>query len=89
MIDDDTRETRMVKADEVPLRRRFVYLDKTGKELDPADPNAAERIPIVEVRMTPTDGDGHIVPRTQAKLIRIKESGPDNRILRSTTMRKN
>jgi len=89
MIDDDTREVRVVNADEVPMRRRFVYLDRTGKELEATDTNATERVPIVEVRMTPTDGDGHVVPRAQARLIRIKESGPDNRVLRSTTLRKN
>lgn len=89
MIDDDTREVRVVNADKVPMRRRFVYLDRTGKELEATDTNATERVPIVEVRMTPTDGDGHVVPRAQARLIRIKESGPDNRVLRSTTLRKN
>lgn len=89
MIDDDNQSVRIVKADDVPLRRRFVFLDKSGNEVEADDKSAVERIPIVEVQMTPTDGDGHVVPREQARLIRIKEFGPEKRPLRSVTMTKN
>ncbi len=85
MIDDSDGSVRIEKADETPERHRFVYLDKAGIEVDSAD-KAVERIPIVEVRMTPTDGDGHIVSKANARLIQIKEFGPKHRLLRSTTM---
>jgi hypothetical protein len=85
MIDESDGSVRTVKADDVPERRRFVYLNKDGVEVDSAE-EAVERIPIVEVRMTPTDGKGNLVAKDHAQLIRIKEFGPGNRLLRSTTM---
>jgi hypothetical protein len=85
MIDESDGSVRIEKADETPEHHRFVYLNKAGVEVDSAD-QAIERIPIVEVRMTPTDGDGHIVSKDHARLIRIKEFGPEHRLLRSTTM---
>jgi len=88
MIDESDGSVRSVKADEVPERHRFVYLDKNGKETDSVE-HAVERIPIVEVRMTSTDGNGSLVPKDRAQLIRIKEFGPKKRLLRSTTMTQN
>jgi hypothetical protein len=88
MIDESDGSAHSVKADDVPERRRFVYLDKDGKETDSVE-HAVERIPIVEVRMTPTDGNGNLVPKDRAQLIRIKEFGPEKRLLRSTTMTPN
>ena len=88
MIDDYDKSVRLVKAEEVPIEHRFVYFDKAGHEIPANDATAVERIPIVEVRMTPTDGDGHLVPKEQASMIRINEIGPEKRPLRSTTMTK-
>jgi hypothetical protein len=88
MIDESDGSVRTVKADETPEERRFVFLDKDGKEIDSAE-HAVERIPIVEVRMTPTDGKGNLVPKDRAQLIRIKEFGPEGRLMRSTTMTPN
>jgi hypothetical protein len=88
MIDESDGSVRIVKAEEAPERRRFVYLDKDGGEIDSAE-KAVERIPIIEVRMTPTDGKGNLVPKERAHQIRIKEFGPEGRLLRSTTMTPN
>ena len=84
-IDDSDGSVRLTKAEDTPDEHRFVLLDKKGVEVD--DPEkAAERVPIVEVRMTPTDGKGNFVPKEKAQMIRIKEYGPEGRLLRSTTM---
>lgn len=88
MIDEFDGSVRIVKAEDVPERRRFVYLDDHGREVDSAE-EAVERIPIVEVRMTPTDGKGNLVPKDRAQLIRIAEFGPEGRRLRTTTMTPN
>ncbi len=88
MIDEFDGSVRIVKAEDVPERRRFVYLDDHGREVDTAE-EAVERIPIVEVRMTPTDGKGNLVPKDRAQLIRIAEFGPEGRRLRTTTMTPN
>ncbi len=88
-FDGDTKEIRIAKAEEVPIKHRFVYLDRDDHEVEATDTNAVERIPIVEVRMTPTDGKGNIVPRKQAKKMEIIEYGPDHRFLRSTLMFRN
>lgn len=85
MVEESDGSVRIVRAEDVPERRRFVYLDKNGREVDSAE-EAVERIPIVEVRMTSTDGRGNLVPKDRAQLIRIKEFGPEGRLLRSTTM---
>jgi hypothetical protein len=87
-IDEYDGSERISKAEETPERHRFVYLDGKGREVDSAE-DAAERIPIVEVRMTPTDGKGNLVPKDRAQLIRIVEFGPEGRRLRSTTMTPN
>ena len=88
MIDESDSSVRIMKAEDAPERRRFVYLDDHGKEVDSAE-EAVERIPILEVRMTPTDGKGNLVPKNRAQLIRIIEFGPQGRRLRSTTMTPN
>lgn len=88
MIDDFNDTVRIEMAEDVPERHRFVYLGNDGGEVDSVD-DAVERIPIIEVRMTPTDGEGHLVPKDRARMIRIKEFGPHGRLLRTTTMTKN
>jgi hypothetical protein len=88
MIDEFDSSVSISKAEDTPERHRFVYLDDHGREVDSAD-EAAERIPIVEVRMTPTDGKGNLVPKDRAQLIRITEFGPEGRRLRTTTMTPN
>lgn len=88
MIDESDGSVRMAKAEDAPERRQFVYLDKDGREVDSVE-EAIDRIPIVEVRLTPTDGKGNLVPKDRAQLIRIKEFGPAGRLLRSTTMTPN
>jgi hypothetical protein len=88
MIDESDGSVHVMKAEDAPERRRFVYLDDHGREVDSAE-EAFERIPIVEVRMTPTDGKGNLVPKDRAQLIRITEFGPEGRRLRSTTMTPN
>jgi hypothetical protein len=75
----------MTKADDASDGIKFVYLDKNGIEVDSAEA-ASERIPIVEVRIISTDGNGNPVPRDKAKLIRLLEYGPGGRLLRSATM---
>lgn len=85
MIDEYDDSVEVQRASETPERHRFVYLDGRGIEVESPD-ESVERIPIVEVRMTPTDGEGNLVPRDRAKLIRIKEFGPEHRLLRTTTM---
>jgi hypothetical protein len=85
MIDESDNSVHLVKAEDAPDSRRFVLLDKKGIEVQDAE-QAVERIPIVEVRMTPTDGKGNLVSKDKAQLIRIKEYGPEGRLLRSTTM---
>lgn len=86
MIDESDNSVRTVSSEDVPENHRFVYLDKDGKETSSVE-DAAQRIPIVEVRMTPTDGNGKLVPKDHAQLIRIKEYGPEKRLLRTTTMK--
>jgi len=88
MIDEGDGSVRMAHAENTPERHRFVYLDKDGREVEAAA-GAVERVPIVEVRMTPTDGNGRVVPKDRAQLIRIREFGPEGRLLRSTTMTAN
>jgi hypothetical protein len=88
MIDESDGSVRIVQADKTPERHRFVYFDKAGIEVDPTE-EAVERIPIIEVRMTPTDGKGNLVPKDRAQVVRIKEFGPEKRLLRSTTMSPN
>lgn len=88
-VDGDTKEIRIAKAEEVPIKHRFVYFDRDEHEVDATDTNAVVRIPVVEVRMTPTDGNGNIVPRKQAKKIEIIEYGPNHQFLRSTLMFRN
>lgn len=88
MIDEFDGSVNIAKAEATPERHRFVYLDDDGKEVDSAA-EAVERIPIVEVRMTPTDGKGNLVPKDRAELIRISEFGPQGRRLRTTTMTPN
>ena len=85
MVDEFDNSVRVVKAEDVPERRRFVYLDDQGREVDSPE-DAIDRIPIVEVRLTPTDGKGNLVPKDRAQLIRITEFGPERRRLRTTTM---
>jgi hypothetical protein len=85
MMDEFDHSVELVKAETVPDRHRFVYLNDKGIEVDSAE-QAAERIPIVEVRMVPTDGKGNLVPKDKAQMIRITEFGPEGRRLRSTTM---
>jgi len=85
MIDKFANSSRTERAEEVPERHRFVYMDKDGREVDSVE-EAVERIPIVEVQMISTDGDGNLVAKDRAQLIRIKELGPERRLLRSTTM---
>ena len=85
MIDTYDGSVRVVKADETPELHRFVYLDEAGIEVSSAS-QALERVPIVEVQMTPTDEEGNLVPKDRAQLIRIKEFGAKQRLLRSTTM---
>ena len=82
---DGSRRSRPVH--DVPENKRFVYLAK-GVETHAPD-KADEAIPIVEVRLTPVDGTGKVVPASLAKKIRVNEFGPAQRLLRSTTMLKN
>ncbi len=88
MIDESDGSVGMVKAEDAPERRRFVFLDKDGREVESLE-EAVDRIPIVEVRMTPTDGKGNLVRKDRAQVIRIKEFGPEKRLMRSTTMTPN
>jgi hypothetical protein len=71
---------------EVPESKRFVYLKDGVETHDPAA--ATERVPIVEVHLISLDASGKLVPTDEAATIRIKEFGPDQRPLRSTTMRR-
>lgn len=88
MIDESDGSVRIVQADETPERHKFVYLDKDGREVSSSG-EAVERVPIVEVQMTASDGKGNPVPKDRAQIIRIKEFGPDRRLLRTTTMTPN
>ena len=88
MIDESDGSVRVVKAEDAPERQQFVYLDKDGREVDSAA-EAVDRIPVVEVRLAPTDGKGNLVPKDRAELIRIREFGPAGRLLRNTTMTPN
>jgi hypothetical protein len=85
MIDAFDGSIRTKKAEDAPDAQRFVYLDATGAEIRSTD-QAAERIPIVEVQMIPTDGEGKLVSKEGASTIRILEYGPNKRLLRSTVM---
>jgi hypothetical protein len=88
MIDAFDGSIHTKKAEDAPDAQRFVYLDATGAEIRSAD-QAAERIPIVEVQMIPTDGEGKLVSKERASTIRILEYGPNKRLLRSTVMSRN
>lgn len=85
MVEEHDGSVRMLDASTVPDRQRFVYLDVNGIEVDSPD-KAVSRIPIIEVRMFSTDGEGHLVPKSRAKKLRIIEMGPDHRVLRSTVL---
>lgn len=85
MVDMYDGSVRTVAAEETPEAHRFVYFDQAGAEVSSAS-QATERVPIVEVQMTPTDGKGHLTSKDHAELIRIKEFGPKHRLLRTTTM---
>lgn len=85
MIEEYDGSVRLINVETVPDRQRFVYFDANGMEVDSLD-KAASRVPIVEVRMLSTDGQGNLVPKSRAKKLRILEMGPDQKVLRSTVL---
>jgi len=85
MVEEYDGSVRILDANTVPQRQRFVYFDKDGLEVDTPEA-AVRRVPIVEVDMFSTDGEGHLVPKSKAKQLRILELGPDRQVLRSTVM---
>ena len=87
MIDVYDRSTREVPFESVPPRQQFVMLDKDGIETHDAG-LAVERIPIVQVRVLRLDATGALAPAHRTVEMRILEYGPDERLLRSTTMTK-
>lgn len=85
ITDMHTKLTHEADASQSSDRAKFVYLDSNGVEVDSPE-EAAERVPVVEVQMIPTDGRGVSVSREEAKQIRVLEFGPSHRPLRSTAM---
>lgn len=87
MIDVYDKSVREVPFQSVPPREQFVMLDKDGIETN--DPKlAVEHIPIVQVRVLKLDAKGELAPADRAVQMRILQYGPDERLLRSTTMTK-
>jgi hypothetical protein len=87
MIDVAENSTREVRREDVPPKQQLVMLDRDGVETD--DPSlAVERIPILQVRVLKLDAEGKLASSDNAVEMRILEYGPDDRLLRSTTMRK-
>jgi hypothetical protein len=86
MMDLFHRTSKIVSIEDIPENRRFVYL-KDGVETQDSK-EATERVPIVEVHMLSSDEKGNLVSPEIAKLVEIKEFGPDMRPLRSTIMRR-
>lgn len=84
MVDLSSGKSWEVPVADVPERQRFVYLRDDVETSDPDE--ATERVPIVEIQMLPLDANGNVVPKDKAVTIRIKEIGPDQRPLRSTSM---
>jgi hypothetical protein len=88
IINEADASIQILRAVEAPERQQFVYFDRVGLEVGTAE-LATERVPIEEVRMTPTDGKGNLVAKERAVLVRIKEYGAGQRLLRTTTMTPN
>jgi hypothetical protein len=86
MMDLFHRTSKIVSIEDIPENRRFVYLKDGVETHDPSE--ATERVPIVEVQMLSSDERGNLVSPENAKLVEIKEFGPDMRPLRSTIMRR-
>jgi hypothetical protein len=86
MVDSFHRTSKMVSIEDVPENQRFVYLKGDVETHDPSE--ATERVPILEVHMLSSDDRGNLVSPETAKIVRIKEFGPDMRPLRSTIMRR-
>lgn len=82
---DHSRKTKPIS--EVPESKHFVYLLK-GVETHDRE-KADEAVPILEVQMTPLDAAGKVTIPANAVTVIIKESGPNGRLLRHTTMKKN
>jgi hypothetical protein len=85
-VDFFHKTSKSVLVGDVPENQRFVYF-KNGVETHDPD-EATERAPIVEVHLLSSDEIGNLVSPEIAKLVQIKEFGPEMRPLRSTTLRR-
>lgn len=79
-----SKTTEMKSPDEFPESGQFVYLKNGVETYDPNE--ATERIPIVEVHVLPLNDQGNLVDPKDATSMIIKQFGPEQRPLRSTTM---
>lgn len=79
---ENTTKEKSIK--DIPETKWFAYLKDGTETLDKEQ--ATEIVPIVEVRMLSLDEKGNLVSTKEASTVKIKEYGPDERFLRSTTM---
>lgn len=84
MVDEYTREVRVVPLSQVPESQRFVFY-KGDEEIASAE-GATRAVPIVEVRMFSLDAHGKLVDKAHAARLRIIEIGPDGQPLRTTLL---
>ncbi|MBP0617330.1 hypothetical protein [Jiella mangrovi] len=80
-------EVENIPHDSLPPEQQFVMLTRHGIETN--DVSQAEKfVPVVKIKIFSHDENGRLVDPQDAKSIRILEYDKDNKLIRSTTMRR-
>ena len=79
-----TGESKPRPADEIPVTQKFVFRRQGVECVSPDE--ADEIIPIVEVRVRPLSAERKLVHVDDAVQLVVVAYGPDDQVLRRTTM---